>query len=85
MGTNDLCLEMDMPGQIDHPKIAQSVDRVVEACRKHGKWPGLGGVYTRDLLQSYIGRGMRLILAGNDISLLMNAASGHAQFVRDCK
>ncbi|NIO43037.1 MAG: aldolase [Burkholderiales bacterium] len=85
MGTNDLCLEMGIPGQIDHPKVLQAVDRVVSACRQHGKWPGLGGVYTQELLQSYIGRGMRLILAGNDLSLLIGAASTHAQFVRGCK
>ena len=85
MGTNDLCLEMDIPGQIDHPRVAEAVDRVVSACQKHGKWAGLGGVYTKDLLQAYIARGMRMILSGNDISLLMNAASDQAQFVRDCK
>jgi 2-keto-3-deoxy-L-rhamnonate aldolase RhmA len=85
MGTNDLCLEMGIAGQIDHPRVTQAIDSVVAACRKHGKWAGLGGVYTKELLQSYIGRGMRLILAGNDISLLLNAASSHAEFVRGCK
>lgn len=85
MGTNDLCLEMDIPGQIDHPRVAEAVDRVVSACQKHGKWAGLGGVYTKDLLQAYIARGMRLILSGNDVSLLMNAASDQAQFVRACR
>lgn len=85
MGTNDLCLEMGIPGQIDHPRVTDAIDRVVSACRKHGKWAGLGGVYTKELLQSYIGRGMRMILAGNDISLLLNASSSHAQFVRGCK
>ena len=82
MGTNDLCLEMGIPGQIDHPRVADAVDRVVAACRKHDKWAGLGGVYTKDLLQPYISRGMRMILAGNDVSLLMNAARDQAQFVR---
>ncbi len=85
MGTNDLCLEMDIPGQIGHKRIVDAVDRVVSACQKHGKWPGLGGVYTKELLEPYIARGMRLILAGNDVSLLMNAATDHARFVRGCK
>ena len=85
MGTNDLCLEMDIPGQIGHKRIVEAVDKVVSACQKHGKWPGLGGVYTRELLEPYIARGTRLILAGNDVSLLMNAATDHARFVRGCK
>ena len=85
MGTNDLCLEMGIPGQIDHPRVAEAIDTVVSACRKHGKWAGLGGVYTRELLQAYIARGMRMILAGNDVSLLMAAATEQAAFVRECK
>lgn len=84
MGTNDLCLEMGIPGQLSDPRIAAAVDTVVAACAKHGKWAGLGGVYTRELLQPYIARGMRMILAGNDISLLVSAASAHATFVRGC-
>jgi 4-hydroxy-2-oxoheptanedioate aldolase len=84
MGSNDLCLELGIPGQLADPRIAAAVDTVVGACRKHGKWAGLGGVYTRELLQPYIARGMRMILAGNDISLLVTAASAQAAFVRGC-
>jgi 2-keto-3-deoxy-L-rhamnonate aldolase RhmA len=60
------------------------MDNVIAACRKHGKWPGLGGVYGKPLIQRYIARGMRLILAGNDISLLLAAAQDQASFVRGC-
>ncbi len=85
MGTNDLCLEMGIPGKIDDPRVGTAIDSVVAACRKHGKWAGLGGVYTKKLLKSYISRGMRMILAGNDVSLLMAAATDQAQFVHACK
>lgn len=84
MGTNDLCLEMGIPGQIDHPKVVAAIDAVVAACRRHGKWPGLGGVYGRALLEPYIGRGMRMILAGNDLAMLIAAATEQAAFVRSC-
>jgi 2-keto-3-deoxy-L-rhamnonate aldolase RhmA len=57
---------------------------VVAACRKHGKWPGLGGVYGRELMKRYIGRGMRFVLTGNDISLLLAAAQEQATFARGC-
>jgi len=85
MGTNDLCLEMGIPGKINDPRVATAIDSMVAACKKHGKWAGLGGVYTKELLKPYISRGVRMILAGNDVSLLMNAASDQAQFVRACK
>lgn len=84
IGTNDLCLEMEIPGQLNHERVAAAIDAVVSACRKHGKWPALGGVYTRDLLKRYIGRGMRMILAGNDLGLLLGAAQDQANFVRGC-
>jgi len=85
MGTNDLCLEMDIPGKLDHERVAAAIDTVVDACRKHGKAPALGGVYTRDLMKRYLARGMRMLLAGNDISLLLNAAQDQAAFARSCQ
>jgi 4-hydroxy-2-oxoheptanedioate aldolase len=84
MGTNDLCLEWDIPGQLDSERVVAAIDAVVGACRKHGKWPGLGGVYGKELMQRYIGRGMRFVLAGNDISLLLAAAQDQASFARGC-
>ena len=44
MGTNDLCLEMGIPGEIDNHRISDAVDAVIKACDAHGKWAGLGGV-----------------------------------------
>lgn len=84
IGSNDLCLEMGIPGQLDNPRLVSAIDTVVRACQNRGKWPGLGGVYGKDLLKQYIGRGMRMILSGNDISLLLAAAQDQAKFVRSC-
>ena len=84
MGTNDLCLEWGIPGQLESERVVSAIDTVVAACRKHGKWPGLGGVYGRELMKRYIGRGMRFVLAGNDISLLLAAAQDQAAFARSC-
>ncbi|HWQ39326.1 MAG TPA: aldolase/citrate lyase family protein [Burkholderiales bacterium] len=85
MGTNDLCLEMGIPGKIDDARIVAAMDTLIAACRKHGKYPALGGVYTRDLMKRYLARGMRMVLAGNDIGLLLNAAQDQASFVRACQ
>lgn len=82
VGTNDLCLEMGIPGQLDDPKVVAAIDRVIDACKQNGKWAGLGGIYGKELLQRYVTRGMQMILAGNDLSLLFNAAQEQAAFVR---
>jgi 2-keto-3-deoxy-L-rhamnonate aldolase RhmA len=84
MGTNDLCLEMGIPGKLEDERVVSAMDAVIGACRKHGKWPGLGGVYGREPMQRYVGRGMRFVLAGNDISLLLAAATEQASFARGC-
>ena len=84
MGTNDLCLEMGIPGKLDDERVVAAIDSVVAACRKHAKWPGLGGVYRRELMKRYVGRGMRFVLTGNDISLLLAAAQEQATFARGC-
>jgi 2-keto-3-deoxy-L-rhamnonate aldolase RhmA len=83
IGTSDLTMEMGIPGQVDHPDIAKAYETVVEACRKHGKHPGMGGVYSPPLMQRYIEIGARLILGGNDLPLLMAAATERAKALRE--
>ena len=82
IGTNDLAMEMGIPGEFAHPEIARAYERVIAACRRHNKAPGMGGVYTEDLLAKYIGLGMRMILSGNDLSLIMTGASQKTKFLR---
>lgn len=82
VGTNDLSLEMDIPGQLDHERIQAALAAVLAACKKHGKIPALGGIYGKELLGRYLAMGFRMVLAGNDISLLHSAASAQAAFVR---
>lgn len=82
IGTNDLCFELGTPGKFDSPRVVDAYMKVVAACRKHGKAPGMGGVTTPDLLERYIGMGVRLVLAGTDFALLMQAASARVNLVR---
>ena len=82
IGTNDLCFELGIPGQFNDPRVAEAYKKVIAACRRHGKFPGMGGMYTPELLERHIGMGVQLILAGSDFSLLMQAASARASQVR---
>ena len=82
IGTNDLSAEMGIPGEFGHARVAAAYETVIAACRKHGKWPGMGGIDSEELLQRYIGMGMRLVLAGGDGGFLMAAAARRAALVR---
>jgi len=82
IGTNDLCFEMGIPGQFNDPRVAEAYKRVIAACRKHGKFPGMGGMYTPELLERHIAMGVQLVLSGSDYSLLMQAGAARATLVR---
>lgn len=82
VGSNDLSMEMGIPGDTANAKIQAACDKVIAGCRKHGKWPGMGGAYSEELLALYTGKGMKLILAGNDLPMLTGAARAHQAKVR---
>jgi 2-keto-3-deoxy-L-rhamnonate aldolase RhmA len=84
IGTNDLTLEMGIPGKLGDERVAAAYQAVIAACGKHGKHPGMGGVYAEDLLARYIKLGMRMILGGADQGMMMAAAAARANSLRRC-
>jgi len=82
IGTNDLCFEMGIPGQFDDPRVADAYRKVIAACRKHGKFAGMGGMYTPELLERHINMGVQLVLSGADFSFIMQAGAARAKLVR---
>src|SRR4029079_4973859 len=54
VGPSDLSMEMGIPGQTGQEQVQASVDKGGAPCRKHNKWPGMGGAYTEELLKLYI-------------------------------
>jgi len=85
IGTNDLTLEMGIAGQYDDPKIVRAYDTVIAACAKHGKHPGMGGIYDHPTMEKYVKKGARFVLGGSDISFLMAAGQARAEFLRGIK
>jgi 2-keto-3-deoxy-L-rhamnonate aldolase RhmA len=82
VGTNDLCLEMGIPGQLDHPRVVDALERIVAACRAEGKHAGLGGVYAPPLIERYVAMGFRFVLAGSDLTFMLGAAKERAAAIR---
>jgi 2-keto-3-deoxy-L-rhamnonate aldolase RhmA len=82
IGTNDLCFEMGVPGQFNDPRVAEAYRKVIAACRKHGKFAGMGGMYTPELIERHVAMGVQMVLSGSDFSLLMQAGSARASLVK---
>lgn len=85
VGTNDLAAESGIPGQLGHDRIEAAYGSVLAACHKYDKIPGMGGVYTNPLLEHYVQMGMRMILAGADVSFMMTAAKQRSEFLHNLK
>jgi 4-hydroxy-2-oxoheptanedioate aldolase len=82
IGTNDLCAEMGIPGDFGHERVADAYARMIAACKKHGKFPGMAGIYNEAIMPRYIEMGARFILSGQDAQFMMAGAAQRTAFMR---
>jgi 2-keto-3-deoxy-L-rhamnonate aldolase RhmA len=84
VGSNDLCAEMGIAGQFDHPHLKSAFARSIAAARALGKHVGVGGLAARDdLVAQVVGMGARYVSTGTDLAFLLAAAEQRARFVRE--
>jgi 4-hydroxy-2-oxoheptanedioate aldolase len=84
VGSNDLCAEMGIPGQFDHPRLKQAFSRSIAAASAVGKHVGVGGLASRDdLMTQFVRIGARFVSTGTDLAFLIGACTERAGFVRD--
>jgi 2-keto-3-deoxy-L-rhamnonate aldolase RhmA len=74
-GPFDLSISLGIPGQLDHPLEVESINKIIDACKKHQK---IGGIllFDKQMLSQWIKKGMRFAIYSSDISLLADAAAG---------
>jgi 4-hydroxy-2-oxoheptanedioate aldolase len=82
IGTNDLCAEMGIHGDFGNDRVADAYRKMITASKKHGKFPGMAGIYNEPLMQRYIEMGARFILSGSDANFLMASAGQRTGFLR---
>lgn len=80
IGTSDLSSELGIAGQMGHAKIVDAYETVGNACRKHGKTLGMGGVYDEENAARYVAMGARFVLTGSDHSYMLIGASQRTAF-----
>jgi 4-hydroxy-2-oxoheptanedioate aldolase len=86
IGINDMLASMGLAGQYEHPKVREAYARTIEACRKQGKYVGVGGLSTRPKLQAeFVAMGARMISSGTDIQFLLAAMTEKAKQVHEIK
>ena len=82
VGCTDMAAELGVTGELGHARVKEALDMVFAACRKHGKFAGVGGVYDESLMREYVGKGARLILSGSDLAFLMAGARARSSMLR---
>ena len=86
VGLNDMLGDMGLAGQYDHPKVHEIYQTVIDACRRHGKHCGVGGLASRpDLMAEYVRMGARYVSTGTDLAFLLGAATARAKQIKDIK
>jgi 4-hydroxy-2-oxoheptanedioate aldolase len=86
VGSNDLCADLGITGQFDHPKLKAAFARAIEAANKVGKHVGIGGLASRDdLVAQCVQMGARYVSTGTDLAFLLTACTQRASFVKNIK
>jgi len=77
VGPTDLSLALGVGGQMQHPVLVEAIERVLDACRRHGVVPA---IHTNDVTMTaeWARRGMRLVSINSEVGLLI---AGGAQAV----
>jgi len=71
IGPNDLSLSLGLTVEFSHPDLRAAMVKVVEACRRHGKY---SGIHTSlEPLIEWARQGMQLLTLSTDIDFLSNA------------
>ena len=85
IGTNDLSTDLGHPGELTHPEVLAAIERVVKACRAHGKIAGVGGLTGGDvtrMLTPVVELGARFITAATEWNLMMAAGTERVKALR---
>ncbi len=74
VGPADLSISLGIPGQFEHPKLIEAIDKIIESCNKHGVAPGIH-MRPLHLAKFWRDRGMRFLSTGGDALWLYDKAS----------
>ena len=85
IGTNDLCAEMGIHGDFGNARVVDAYRAMIAACRRHGIFAGIGGVYAEPLMRTYVEMGTRFVLAGQDAAFMTAAAEQRSGFLRQLR
>ena len=81
IGPFDLSQTLKIPGQINHPKMQECIEKVIDACRRHNVTSAMQ-VYNAESAANWIKKGMGMISCRNDLSFFLTSAAAEIKNLR---
>jgi 2-keto-3-deoxy-L-rhamnonate aldolase RhmA len=84
VGPFDLSVSLGIPGETNHPREIQAIDRVLEVCHKRKI---VSGIHLFDLkaLKMWVEKGMQFVTYSSDVALLADAAANGVAKLKSSK
>jgi 2-keto-3-deoxy-L-rhamnonate aldolase RhmA len=82
VGPADLSISLGIPGQFEHPKLIDAIEKIIERCRRYHVAPGIH-IRSLHLAKFWRDRGMRFLSTGGDALFLFDKASETVKALRE--
>ncbi len=82
IGPNDLGIALGVPGQLEAPVLVEAIEKTISTCQQRLVCPAIAMGDPR-LAVAWARRGMRMILAGSEIALMMRAGQEVLTAIQD--
>ncbi len=82
VGPADLSISLGIPGQFEHPKLIDAIDKIIETCQRRHVAPGIH-IRSLHLAKFWRDRGMRFLSTGGDALFLFDKASETVKALRE--
>lgn len=81
IGPADLSISLGVGGDMEHPKMVSTIEKIRDACLRHGIVPG---IHTKGpaMARFWIARGMLFVGSSNDLAMLLDKATENARAIR---
>jgi 4-hydroxy-2-oxoheptanedioate aldolase len=80
-GPYDLSQSLGVPGEIDNPEVKQGMFKLMETCKRYGKWPG---TFASDVerAKSWLAAGMKYLAYSVDTGILYESLHRIAELIK---
>ena len=73
IGPFDLSQSMGIPGQLQHPRMMEAYQQIIEACNRHQVAPGIH-LQNLDAVSKWVNAGMRFMTYQYDVKIMTDAS-----------